>query len=165
MVSSPCPVSYGVPQGSILGPLLFLLYVNDIADHVKDCLLVMYADDTQIVVSGTVDELNDLISKAEKTLSDAKNYFHLNGLMVNESKTQCIFIGSRQKISRISSDTVLRIGNSIISPSAYVKNLGVFMDQYLSYDVHINEITKKITGILYFFQQNKIPIRFPKQEL
>ena len=79
VVSSPSPVSCGVPQGSILGPLLLLLYVNDIADHVKDCMLVMYADDTQIVISGTVDELNHLIRRAENAILEAKNYFHLNG--------------------------------------------------------------------------------------
>ena len=81
--------------------------------------------------------------------------------MVNESKTQIIFIGSRQQISKVPNDTVVRLGNSIISPSTQVKNLGVFIDQYLLYDIHINEITKKITGILYFF--NRIKERFDSE--
>ena len=158
ILSAPCPVTFGVPQGSILGPMLFLLYVNDIEHYVKDCLLVMYADDTQIVLSGTVDDLDDLIRRSQRTLSEAKKYFNMNGLMVNESKTQCIFIGSRQFISKIPNDTVIRFGSSTISPSSHVKNLGVYFDQYLLYDVHITEMTKKITGILYFL--NRIRDRF-----
>ena len=75
--------------------------------------------------------------------------------MVNETKTQCIFIGSRQYISRIPKDTTIKFGNKIIAPSTSVKNLGVYMDQYLLYDVHINEVTKKTTGLLYYLTRIK----------
>ena len=161
VISSPCLVSYGVPQGSILGPILFLIYVNDIADHVKGCLLVQYADDTQLVLTGTIDNLRELIRQSEHTLSMAKQYFQTIGLMVNETKTQCIFIGSRQYISRIPKDNTIKFGNKMIAPSTSVKNLGVYMDQYLLYDVHINEVTKKTTGLLYYL--NRIKDRFDLQ--
>ena len=87
-------VLYGVPQGSILGPILFLIYVNDKADHVKGCLLVQYADDTQLVLTGALSNLRNLITQSEHTLSMAKHYFQINGLGANETET--IFLGSRK---------------------------------------------------------------------
>lgn len=144
VISTPQDISYGVPQGSILGPILFIIFVNDISEYIKDCLLVLYADDTQLLLTGTISNLNDLIKRAEATLIAAKSYFQRNGLTVNEAKTQCIFIGSRQYISRIPEDTVLKFNDNNLTPSKYVKNLGVYMDQYMLFDTHIDEMAKKL---------------------
>ncbi len=62
--------------------------------------------------------------------------------MLNSSKTQCIFIGSRQLISRIPEDVVVQFDGTSISPSTHVKNLGLYMDRYLTFDIHISEISK-----------------------
>ena len=59
--SSPLDVTFGVPQGSILGPLLFLIYINDLPQFIQDCLLVIYADDTQILISGDIDKIHELL--------------------------------------------------------------------------------------------------------
>ncbi|MEL6989478.1 MAG: reverse transcriptase family protein, partial [Bacteroidota bacterium] len=139
-ISSPCLVPYGVPEGSILGPILFLIYVNDISDYIKNCLLVQYADDTQLLLTGSIEDIKELINQAEILLITLKKYFQMNGLKLNENKTQCIFFGSRQYVSRIPNDIIIRLGDSQIVPSTSVKNLGVYMDQYLTYDIHIKEI-------------------------
>lgn len=160
VTSSPKRVKFGVPQGSILGPILFLIYINDMSKILHKYFLVQYADDSQIIISGNVHEIEDLVNRAEIALSEAKRYFQLNGLNVNENKTQGIFIGSRQLISRIPPDVRIFFGETPIIPAQTVKNLGVHMDQYMLYDHHINSIVKKANGILLFL--NRIQDNFGK---
>lgn len=97
-------INYGVSQGSILGPILFGIYVIDLSSHVK-CFIVQYADDTQFLHSNNVDKLDHLIKDTEDTLVEYRRYFLKNGLMINSSKTQCIFIGNRQLLSNIPPNT------------------------------------------------------------
>ena len=122
--------------------------------------MIQYADDTQIIISGRINEINDLVNRAQITLNDAKKYFQINGLNVNERKTQCIFIGSRQYISRIPPDIKIHFAETPITPLQSVKNLGLYMDQYMLFDHHINHITRKVNGLLLFL--NRIKDRFDK---
>ena len=161
IVSSPKPVDFGVPQGSILGPILFLIYINDMATAISDCVLVQYADDSQLVISGKVEELNNLIARAENILQTARHYFQINGLNINESKTKCIFIGSRQLISQIPNDTVINFNGFPIERSTKVKNLGVYFDQFMVFDCHIDEVCRKVNGTLIYL--NRIKDRFDSE--
>ncbi len=97
-LSKTLSVQYGVPQGSILGPILFTIYVNGMHEHFEGCTLIQYADDTQFLHSGPLNNLNELMRRVEDALSKAVFYFSRNGLMLNAKKTQCIYIGSRQLI-------------------------------------------------------------------
>ncbi len=142
-------IDYGVPQDSIFGPILFNIYVNVLSDNVN-CFLVQYAGDTQFLHSGTIDTLEKLIENSEKPLSQCKMFYLNNGLMFNFAKTQSIFIGNHQLLSRISPNTTVNFDGNVIYPSKHVKNLGVYFDRQMLFDVHINELNKKVMSILMF---------------
>lgn len=152
-VSSQACIQFGVPQGSILGPLLFNIYVNDMKEYISNCTLVQYADDTQLLHQGYLDDLNEIIKQTEDTLRKLKSYFYKNGLMINATKTQFIFIGSRQLCSRIPEQVTLNFDGTTISPSTHVKNLGLSMDRYMSFETHANEISKKVMGMLIYINR------------
>ena len=158
-VSSKKQVSFGVPQGSILGPILFTIFINDLSSIAKDCLLIQYADDSQFLHAASVNNLNELIGKAKQTLTEAKQYFEINGLKLNPQKTQCIFIGSRQNIAKIPIDTMIEFQGCYIKPSTTVKNLGVYIDRYMTFETHIDHIYWKVMGTLIYLNhiKNKIP--------
>ena len=148
-VSKKTFINYGVPQGSILGPILFNIYVNDLAAYVNG-FVVQYADDTQFLHSSTINNLDQLIKDTEETLAQCRMYYLKNGLMFNSCKTQCIFIGNRQLLCHIPPNTTVNFNGNIIYPSKHVKNLGVYFDRHMLFDVHISELNKKVMGILMF---------------
>lgn len=154
-VSSRQAVPYGVPQGSILGPLLFNIYVNDMPKHITNCILVQYADDTQFLHSGNINNISSIISKTENTLKQVRKYFLENGLKLNTNKTQCLFLGTRQLLAHIPHNTTIRCAGSDIQPSTHAKNLGIYLDSYLTFEKHTSEIIKKAMGTLMFVNRNK----------
>lgn len=89
-----------VPQDSVLGPILFFFYANDLAGRFKVCSIILYADDTQFLQADTVNYLENLISKTEDTLHNVKQHFLRNGLTSHPQKTQCISNGNKQLLSR-----------------------------------------------------------------
>jgi hypothetical protein len=103
-ISSPRPVNFGVPQGSILGPVLFLLFVNDIscgspADNAK---MTIYADDVQLLFIRPANKLEELKEDAEKALTRIHSWYTSNGLKVNADKTKCIILKSKANTSKSS---------------------------------------------------------------
>ena len=99
--------------------------------------------------------MEELICRAEEILNRAKCYFLTNGLLLNEKKTQFIFIGSRQYISEIGDDIHINFNGNIIKPMKFVKNLGVYFDRYMSFETHIDEIYKKVMGTLIYLNRVK----------
>ncbi len=89
----------------------------------------------------------------EQTLNKIKHYFNKNGLLLNSMKTQRIFIGSRTLISKIPDNTTIRAGETSILPSKSVKNLGLHFDNYMSFDVHVTEMSKKVSGTLMYLNR------------
>ncbi len=139
-VSAKTSISYGVPQGSVLGLVLFNIYVNDLASFLPNCDVFKYADDTQITLSSNIDNLKDLTQKSKETLKLAKIYFNANGLMLSAQKTQCIFTGTRGLLSLISPNNHLMVDGNVNTLNTSVKNLGIYFNNHLLLDTHITEM-------------------------
>ena len=135
-ITSPfLPVTCGVPQGSVLGPLFFLIYVNDLQYALDDCNLKLYADDTVLYQSG------HNCGVVEQKLQASLNKFHewstANALTINGKKTKLMAFGSRAKVKKCNKATVVLNGERIkLVPS--FKYLGVTLDPTLNYNQHIS---------------------------
>ena len=93
IISSPRSVNFGVPQGSILGPVLFLLFVNDIScgSHADNAKMTIYADDVQLLFIRPANKLEELKNDAETALTHIHSWYISNGLKVNADKTSALF--------------------------------------------------------------------------
>ena len=138
----------GVPQGSILGPLLFLIYINDIVNCTESFKTVLFADDTTLYASHR--NLNDLIHTVNIGLNTVHDWMLANKLTLNITKTKYL-LHHRKKLVPQNLEPI-KIGNSILSEDKSVKFLGVLVDRELKWIPHIQHVKNKINkqcGILY----------------
>ena len=146
-------IKYGVPQGSILGPLLFILYINDLPLCIKNCKTDMYADDSTIHISGKM--LDDVQTKAQSDLVMVEKWCNNNGMFINCEKTKCMLIGTRQKLSSIGSEIHLKIHDTLLQCSSSEKLLGVKIDPLLSWTSQIDQVCSKISSRLFLLTKIK----------
>ena len=137
-------IKCGVPQGSILGPLFFLLYINDLPQCLNKTKPRLFADDTNLTASG--DSITDLETAVNSDLENLRKWLIANKLSLNVAKTE-LLIGSKTMIKK-NSDSRLNvfIENKQIKQVSECKTLGVIVDRHLSWKSNSENICKKITA-------------------
>lgn len=144
-LSNFCDVTAGVPQGGVLSPLLFSIFINFLTPFLT-CQFHLYADDLQIYSQASVSEFDTLITRLNDNLSNIYNWSRSHGLKVNPDKSQAIIIGGSKQLARLNVTNVpsLLFDSTPLTYSKEVKNLGVIFDSTLSWYPHIAEVSRKI---------------------
>ena len=143
LMSKSCPLLYGVPQGSVLGPLLFSLYIQPLSALLKehDFDFQKYADDTQLFKSASPDHFPQLLTHVEQCISSVKDWMLQNKLRLNDGKTETMCVASKHTISKVNPIS-LHAGDCIVAFQQSVRDLGVMLDSNLSMHDHISLICK-----------------------
>ena len=137
--SSDVPVVYGIPQGSVLGPLIFLMYIFPISDvvNINDFSYHQYADDMQLYTSCKPDSVMQAADKITSTTSLINDWMSANKLKMNNDKTEIILCGTNPKRKLVNIDSI-DIGDVNVALSSEVKDLGVMIDSGFSFNKHVS---------------------------
>ena len=131
-------ITYGTPQGSCLGPLIYLIFTNDLAKNVTHCNTIMFADDTTLYK--THNNLRFLKWSLEQEFSTLLDWFRANKLTLNVDKTACILFQKSGSTKEIELD----LGGTIIPSTSTAKFLGMWLDRHLNWSTHLNKLYTKL---------------------
>ena len=138
-------ITCGVPQGSVLGPLLFIIYTNDLPNALRDAKCILFADDTTIYMSSQ--NQKQLYDSMTSELNNLTDWFSANRLSLNTTKTNFIHFRKSRNTQIISNDLV--VNGSIIERVTCTKFLGLLIDEKLQWTEHIEYCRKKVASGVY----------------
>ena len=151
--SDPLEVNLGVPQGSVLGPLLFCIYINNVKQYLQeDISHLLYADDLQIYTQTTPENIQEAISKLSLAAQNIHDWAKTVSLRLNPDKTKAIYFGSSHFVDQLNRLNLpgVKIREGVIVPFVNeVKSLGVILDNKLNWKAQITSVSKKVNRVLY----------------
>uniref|UniRef100_A0A1B6H9V6 Reverse transcriptase domain-containing protein n=1 Tax=Homalodisca liturata TaxID=320908 RepID=A0A1B6H9V6_9HEMI len=142
------PIKFGVPQGSILGPLLFLCYLRGIEDTLtyrQNSKLCLYADDSNLIMSSNSPEETEILTFVE--LNNIGNYFHNHNLLLNSQKTK--FINFKTARNKITTEPIITYNSFNIEKENQINFLGLTVDENLNWNEHVQKILIKINSGIF----------------
>ena len=144
VLSNSCKIKCGIPQGSILGPLLFILYINDLQACDLNSRVRMYADDTSLTVANA--NARELEQQMNNDLEEIHTWLKANKLSLNIVKTKYMIIASQNKIRNLDYSFQIQVENKPLKRELSYKYLGVEIDQFLTWKDQIDKTIKKASG-------------------
>ena len=139
-LSSIFPLKHGVPKGSCLGPLLFIIYTSKLFDvvewHLPD--VHCYADDTRLYLAFSPDESETAVEAMRRCIDDLRQWMFHKHLKLNDDKTEFLLKGTKQQLAKINIGSIT-VGNEVIQADTCVRNLGSWFDSTLSMSTYITK--------------------------
>ena len=155
-----------MPQGSVLGPLLFLIYINHLHNSIKFSQYFHFADDTCLLnIQNTISKINKSLNKDSKELSF---WLNANKIALNVAKTEVILFKTKHK--PWDTDLRLKLCRKRLYKTKYLRHLGIKIDEKLNWKIHIHDLASKLNRAIFYSHLNYVCIiwgltRFPQQKV
>ena len=146
-------ITCGVPQGSTLGPLLFLIYINDLSSAIDFATTRMYADDSNLTY--TACGIPTLQYEMKRDIERLKDWLTANKLTLNILKSEVMLVGSRQRIATITENINLSINGISLMKVDHTKCLGVLIDEHLTWNSHLTSVAQNVSSGICVFRRAK----------
>ena len=144
--SQPTVLKYGVPQGFVLGPVLFTMYITPLGHGIRhhNTLYHLFADDTQLHKSSSPEHFAKLLLDIQSCAESVRDWMACNRLRMKDDKTEIMLVGTKAKLKSVPQTSSVTLSGSTIPFSYKVKNLGVCLDSNLSMDQHVNLLCRSV---------------------